>query len=246
MAAGEVEVGELAVEGEGGGVAGAGGGALALEGAEPVALAVMVDAGVPLALLLAPADADVLRGAVLLRALVAGVLALRAEAQVVLHVGQAVVVDVVDDEAGRGVHNDAVHADLPLALGADGVEGVRLPRRAPFVPGELGVVLRVDAREPALRQRDPPVCVARDQPAGQQQDRREVRFEKDLDGKAQLADGPAPPETGFGGRVRIRAAPGLATRRREKICPSTIARNCTNGAKKWASRDLRKSVIHCL
>lgn len=130
MAAGEVEVGELAVEGVGGAVAGAGGGALAFVGAEPVALSIVVDAGVPLALLLAPADADVLRGAVLLRALVAGVLALGAEAQVVLHVGQAVVVDVVDDEAGRGVHDDAVHADLPLALGADGVEGVRLPRGA--------------------------------------------------------------------------------------------------------------------
>ena len=70
VAAGEVEVGELAVEGEGGVVAGAGGGALALEGAEPVALPVMVDAGVPLALLLAPADADVLRGAVPLRPMV--------------------------------------------------------------------------------------------------------------------------------------------------------------------------------
>ena len=228
----------MAVEGEGGVVAGAGGGALALVGAEPVAPAVMVDAGVPLALLLAPADANVLRRAVPLRALVAGVLALRAEAEVVLHVGQAVVVDVIDDEAGRGVHDDAVHADLPLALGADRVEGVRLPRGAPFVPGELGVVLRIDAGEPALRQRDPAVGVARDQPAGPQQDRREARFEKDLDGKAQLADGPALSRAGRGGRAGIHGAgagAGPATRGRRPAGgengPSIKGRSGTNFAK---------------
>jgi hypothetical protein len=65
-------VDEFAEEGDGGGVPGLGGLALALEEADGPLAAVSLDVGVPLLLVLAPADAEVLGGAALLRALVAG------------------------------------------------------------------------------------------------------------------------------------------------------------------------------
>ena len=182
-------MGEGAVEGEGGLVSGAGGGAGGLEGADEALLAVVLDAGVIFVVALVVGDADVLAGAAFARSLVTGVLGSGAEAQVALRVVPAAVVDVIDDEVLRGVHDDAVHAELAPAVGADGVEGVRLPRGAPFVPDQGRVVLRVHPCELALRQRDPAKGVAPEKPAREQQQRGEPLFEDDLDGEPQVVDG---------------------------------------------------------
>jgi len=176
-------VGEGAVEGEGGFVSGLGGGAGGFEGAYESLAAVVLDAGVVFVVALVVGDADVSGRAAFAGALVAGVLCPRAETQVALRIVPPAVVDVIDDEAGRGVHDYAVHAELAPALGADGVEGVRLPRGAPFVAGQGRVVLRVHPRELALRQRDPAERIAPDDPAPEQQQRGDPLFKEDLDGE---------------------------------------------------------------
>jgi hypothetical protein len=152
------------VEGKGGGVAGSGGVTLVVEQADGSPVAVILDARVPLSLSLGPADAAELRGAALLRTLVVRVLLRRARAQVAFDVVQAIVVDVIDHQAGGGIHNHVVYAELAFALAAHGVEAVALLGGAPFVPGELGVVLRVHEGELVLCQGDLAVRVADEQP----------------------------------------------------------------------------------
>jgi len=241
------------VEGDGGVVPGLGGGAGGLEGADETLLAVVLDAGVVLVVALVVGDADVLAGAAFARALVAGVLRAGAEAEVALRVVPAAVVDVVDDETLRGLHDHAVHAELALAVGADGVERVGLLRGAPLVPGQGRVVLRVH----------PP-----DDPACEQQQRGDPLFEDDLDGEQQVADGASlriettadglssrvaaglTRGAGVGPKTRRRknrvdglssrvaagltrgAGAGPKTRRRKNRVPPLLAKNCTNFAKK--------------
>ena len=92
-ALGEVEAGEFAMLGEGGGVTGFGRFPLVREQTQGPLVAVLLDAGPPFLLVLEPADADELGRAALLRPLVAGVLLLGTHAELTPDVVQAVVVD---------------------------------------------------------------------------------------------------------------------------------------------------------
>ena len=155
---GEIAVGEGAVVLDGGGVAGLGGLDLRVERAEIDAPAVVLDLGLPA--VAAARDADVL-GALAERAGVVAVVLRGADAQVVAAVVQAVAVDVIDDHAGRGLHNHAVHGDGAAVLAGGGVGPPACARGEPVVPVEPLVVGGVHHGELALGQRDVADAVVR-------------------------------------------------------------------------------------
>lgn len=136
-------------------VVGFGGFDLVVEGAEVDRLALIADGRDPLTGPLEKVDALEPRGPTAVRDAVAGVLFLRADAQVATAVVETVVVDVVDHGPLGRVHDESVH-ELELVAGAaSGVEAATLVAVGePSVPAEPLVVGSVNDGELAACQRN--------------------------------------------------------------------------------------------
>ena len=150
----EVECGEGFVEFFCGGVVCAGGVGFVCEVAEVAGFAGGGDLGGPFFLVFVPVDAFVAGGGFCGFFLVAAVLGECGQAEVGSAVVEAVVVDVVDEQVGRGVEYLAVHFDGFSFVLADGVEVAAGAFGEPFVAGEGGVVVCVDEGESAAGERD--------------------------------------------------------------------------------------------
>lgn len=148
---GSVGTRELPEQRPGGLVVGQSGGRGVLEVAQVDADALQLDAGVVLFALLVPTDAFQPGVRVALHPAVLVVLVRAGQAQVLPAVVERVAVDVIDQLAGRGLQDDAVHVqqgELAVAIGEE-THGVAFLRHEPGVLGEAGVVGGVDERRRA-------------------------------------------------------------------------------------------------
>ena len=139
-------------------VVGSGGILLHVEGAEVLGAVVLLDVRGPFVAAGVVGDAEVAAGGGGGLAAVGVVLGGGAVAAIALAVVQAVVVDVVADEVGGRVHDQAVHVDA-FGFAADldrahGVARVHVMLAAPAELREPEVVLRIDLGELALGQGD--------------------------------------------------------------------------------------------
>ena len=76
---------------------------------------------------------------------------MRAESEVAFCVVEAVVVDMITNEAFGGVGNLSVHADVFASVFSEGVVSGTLFGGTPFVPVKQLVIFEVDECEFALR-----------------------------------------------------------------------------------------------
>jgi hypothetical protein len=83
-----------------------------------------------------------------------------ADAEVLLSVVKAIVVEVVNDKIRRRVHEPAVHFDLPSALRTDRVESIMPLRGGPFVTHKGIVIFGVNESELVLGEGDSAIGLA--------------------------------------------------------------------------------------
>jgi len=164
-----------------------------------VAPSLMIDPRVPFPIPLVPRHPLVPRRPVPPTPLIPPVFASAAQPQVDPHIVQPVVVDVVAHLARPRVRDDPVHPNLPPTLAPHRIKRPTLLRRAPLVLHQIPIRLRIDPRELALRQRNPPVPLARYHSPPDHQQRSPARFQKNSNGKGQLLDD---------ARLRVQAAAG--------------------------------------
>jgi len=137
----------------GGSVIGLCGGYLVVEVAEMVGFVCAAYLGGPFFRAFAPVDAFVLRGLAANAAEVAAVLGKCAEAKVVPAVIEAIVVDVVNDQMGRGGGDPAVHFDALAVLLSDSVVIIVRTLSKPGVAAQRRVIFGIDDGEAAARER---------------------------------------------------------------------------------------------
>jgi hypothetical protein len=101
--------------------------------------------------------------------LIGGVFQLCADAEVLFSVVKAIVVEVVNDEIRRRIHNPAVHFDLPSALRTDSVESIVPFRGGPFVTHKGIVIFGVNESELFLCERNSAIGLAEAQKAVKKQ-----------------------------------------------------------------------------
>ncbi len=150
----EIQAGEFAVVFLGRLVIRAGGVELVIEVAEVVGFVLEADGCRPFLGSFAPVDAFVFRACPGGPAGVSAVLGEGAQAQVLLSVVQAVMVDVVHNQVVRGLHDLAVHLDALAAGFSGGVAILARPFREPGILAQARIVLGIDDGEFAPRQRD--------------------------------------------------------------------------------------------
>ncbi len=181
---------------EGGAVVGAGGVDLAVEAAEEDRAAMDRDRRLPPGGVATSADALVRRAihAPAELGAVAGVLRAGGGAEVGLAIVPAVLVDVIDEHAGRrrqhlAVHRDALRPPVAQTRGAGGVIRPRPLADVPVVAGQARIVIRINDGVAALGQRDPAEGVAVADPTPQQRQRHAGPSQPQRNGHNDL-DGP--------------------------------------------------------
>jgi len=134
-------------------IVGTGGVDFVIKVAEVVGLVIAGYRGCPFLVPFVPADAFVFRGFRPDVAEVAAVLGKGADAEVLLPVIQAVVVNVVNDQMVRGVEDFAVHFDAFAVFFASGVVIFRRTFRKPGILAQARVVFGIDNGELSAGQR---------------------------------------------------------------------------------------------